>query len=189
MTIKDIFSYKPQKEYDFNIQLTSKSSVLEKNIEKIQEKVSSDLEKNLIFLKCKYNTLINSDVVIRNFSIICNDKEYKSFIIYIDGMANSDLINHYILKPLMLRNMNNTFKHITPIEINKNKNDNLSDYIYERLVPQNNITLQVSFEKIISDINSGNSILFIESLNSAFDIDVKGFKQRNVDKPRYRKRN
>ena len=88
MTIKDIFSYKPQKEYDFNIQLTSKSSVLEKNIEKIQEKVSSDLEKNLIFLKCKYNTLINSDVVIRNFSIICNDKEYKSFIIYIYKMAN-----------------------------------------------------------------------------------------------------
>ena len=29
----------------------------------------------------------------------------------------------------------------------------------------------------------GNCVLFIDTLQSAFDIDVKGFKQRNIEKP------
>ena len=32
-------------------------------------------------------------------------------------------------------------------------------------------------------INSGNCVLFVDTLNLAFDIEVKGFKQRSVDKP------
>ncbi len=28
----------------------------------------------------------------------------------------------------------------------------------------------------------GNCVLFIDTLQSAFDIDVKGFKQRNIEK-------
>lgn len=32
-------------------------------------------------------------------------------------------------------------------------------------------------------INSGNCALFVDTLDTAFDIDVKGFKQRSVSKP------
>ncbi len=199
MNLKTLLQYTPKKEYDFNIQSTSDVSAQKPKVQKIEEKVSTCLEKNLNFLKYKYNSLINSDIIIRNFSIICKNTEYKSFLIYIDGMANSDLINHYVLNPLMLRNMNNTFneledlkvkkENLTVIKTNKEKEKNLSLYIYDRLVPQNNISMQNDFKKILSDINSGNCILFIDSLDTSFDIEAKGFKQRNVDKPRYRKCN
>ncbi len=183
MNLKTILQYTPKKEYNFNIQSTSSTSVQNLKTQKIEEKVSTSLEENLKFLQYKYNSLINSDIIIRNFSIICKNTEYKSFLIYIDGMANSDLINHYILNPLMLRNTNNTFDNLEDLKIEKE--NNLSLYIYNRLVPQNNISMQKDFQKIISDINSGNCILFIDSLDTSFDIDVKGFKQRSIDKPRY----
>ena len=48
---------------------------------------------------------------------------------------------------------------------------------------QNSIKQSNSFEKIFSGVNSGNCALFVDTLNIAFDIDVKGFKQRSVDKP------
>ena len=32
-------------------------------------------------------------------------------------------------------------------------------------------------------LSLGNCVLFIDTLQSAFDIDVKGFKQRNIEKP------
>ena len=40
-----------------------------------------------------------------------------------------------------------------------------------------------SFDSIASSVNSGNCALFVDTLNIAFDIDVKGFKQRSVGKP------
>lgn len=196
MILKTLFKYQPQKEYDFNISSTTNVSSDKKNNQKIEEKVNSSIESNLKYLQYKYNTLINSDIIIRDFSIICKNMELKSFIIYIDGMVDSNLINHYILSPLMLRNMNNTYnkvsnlnistKKLTVIKTNKHQTQNtdLSNYIYERLVPQNSISKQIEFEKIISDINSGNCVLFVDSIGIAFDIEVKGFKQRNVDKPR-----
>ena len=42
---------------------------------------SSSLKENLDFLKSKYNSLINSDVVIREFVLIAQNREYRSAII------------------------------------------------------------------------------------------------------------
>ena len=38
--------------------------------------------------------------------------------------------------------------------------------------------------KLVTGINSGNCLLFVETLSIAFNIDVKGFKQRSVDSPK-----
>ena len=51
-------------------------------------------------------------------------------------------------------------------------------YIDECLLPQNSVEKDKDFDSIISGINSGNCALFVDSINIAFDIDVKGFKQR-----------
>lgn len=50
-------------------------------------------------------------------------------------------------------------------------------------MPQNSVEQYSEFEKIFNDINSGNCALFIDTLTIAFDIDVKGFKQRSVERP------
>ena len=180
-----MFKYKPRTNYDFNIQSTENAVTQDLNSEKINEKISSSLKHNLEFIQSKFNTIINSDIIIRRFSLICKNKKYKAFLIYIDGMADSTNINHFILKPLMLRNNNNTYNSQVSVQINTNKKNRtkVANYIYNRLIPHNNLSMQIDFEKIISDINSGNCVLFVDTLNIAFDIDAKGFKQRSIDTP------
>ena len=69
----------------------------------------SSLSVNLEYMKTKYNTMINSDIILRQFTINARGKQYDAFIVYIDGMSDSQLIDDFILKPLMLRNRNNLF--------------------------------------------------------------------------------
>ena len=69
------------------------------------------------------------------------------------------------------------------IFIKKIKKFNLTEYINNCLLPQNALKKETKFSSIISGINMGNCALFVESLNIAFNLDVKGFKQRSVSAP------
>ena len=172
--MKGLFKYKPKKEYDFNIQAIENASTQDLINENINEKVYNSISENLEYIKSKYNSLISSDIVIRNFSLISNNKKYKAFLIYIDGLSDSININQFVLKPLMLISKSNT--QIT-------KEQNIANFIYNSLIPNINISKETKFEKIIKDINSGNCALFIDKVNIAFDIDAKGFKERSIDRP------
>ena len=41
-----------------------------------------------------------------------------------------------------------------------------------------------SFDKIAEDVASGNCILFVDTVNFAFDIDVKSFETRSIAEPK-----
>ena len=107
--IKDIFIYRgPHKEHDFTLPESVEKNIWEdphvpKEEAAIQKTpLSSSLSKNLETLKVKYNFLINSDVVFREITISVQGKKYEALLVLIDGMSSSDLINNYILKPLMV---------------------------------------------------------------------------------------
>lgn len=199
MSFKDYFSnlfkYQPDNKYDFLLLGNVNSSM--SNNTTIKEDTNKDiypsLDVNMETMKIKYNALINSDIIIRDFTLTARNKQYNAFIIYIDGMVDSQLINNFVLDPLMLRNRANIFdgnenKVISEavtnnITIRKVKKFNLIDYIYNSLIPQNSVEKNEKFDDIISGINSGNCALFVDTINVAFNIDVKGFKQRSVDTP------
>lgn len=151
---------------------------------------------NLDFLKYKYNALISTDVIIREFSLLAQNIKYDAFIIYIDGMVDSTAINDFLLKPLMLRNKSNIFDEkqkklekvetIDKVKIKQIKNENnkpLKDFIFNNLIPQNSVKKVTTFSDVYTAINMGDCVLFIDSLDTAFDVDVKGFKQRSIDTP------
>ena len=71
------------------------------------QNVYPNLSVNLEYINSRFNSLINSDIKIREFLLHARNKQYHAFIIYIDGMSNSDSINDFILSPLMLRNRAN----------------------------------------------------------------------------------
>lgn len=195
--VSKVLFYKDDlKEYDFNLPDVPQDNIVqseEGSSAKKQEYIFSSIKDNLNYLKVQYNSLINSDVVIRNFKLIANNKSYNAFIFYIDGMVNNDNINDFILYPLMLRNKANSYeiskpkkdeKIVSSILASVDKNNfNLENYIYESLLPQNSVKKSREFDFLISDINSGNCVLFIDTLNIAFDIESKGFKSRSVDVP------
>ena len=158
MNIKKIlnntFAYKPQNSYNFSLpdnpHLSEKSQQKDNiSIPSDSTKVFESLDVNLDFVKTKYNALINSDVVIREFVLNARGKQYKAFLLYIDGMVDSQLLNDFVLEPLMLRNHNNLFNGdqnrvvseavTNNITVRKVKKFDLSEYIQSCLIPQNNI--------------------------------------------------
>lgn len=198
-----IFEYKEAPEYNFSVpeneneekdkHISYEKEIKSQELPNEPKNIFPSLNVNLEYIKVRYNSLINSDISIREFTLNARNKQYNAFLLYIDGMVDTTLINDYILNPLMLKNRANSFdgdeekvisEAITNnISVRKVKKFNLLDYIMNSLIPQNSVKQVQEFDKLISSINSGNCALFIDTLDSAFDIDVKGFKQRSVDKP------
>lgn len=195
--INSIFTYTPEIKYEFDIledKNDTKSYDSNSNVDIPKPaNIYESLDVNLEYVKTKYNVLINSDIMIREFTLNARNKQYKAFLLYIDGMIDSVTMNDFILKPLMMRNQNNLYdgnqsrvisEAVTNnITVRKVKKFNLSEYLLNSLIPQNAVKQEKSFEEIFSGVNSGNCALFVDTLNIAFDIEVKGFKQRSIDSP------
>lgn len=199
--LKDVFTYTPQITYNFslpdnntnlsNADVTSK--IENKKTNQKSQTLYTSLSVNLDYIKTKYNLLINSDIITREFILNVKGKQYKAFLLYIDGMVDSQLLNDFVLEPLMMRNRNNLYDGeqnrviseavSNNITVRKVKKFNLADYLESCLIPQNSIKQSNSFEELFSSVNSGNCALFVDTLDIAFDIDIKGFKQRGVEKP------
>lgn len=145
-----------------------------KNLE--PKKITNNLVKNMNYMKTKYNSLINSDVVIRDFVLYANNREYNASLIFIDGLVDTQVVNNSVLRPLMLKNRSNTF-------YTKNKSADIKDFIYNHLITQNSVKMIENFDDAFTSINMGNSILFVDTINIAFNIDAKGFKQRSISSP------
>ncbi len=189
-----LFSYNPPLEYNFNIPenpIDEGQTNSEENSKPVQIFPSIDVNKE--FIQTKYNTLINSDIVLREFILNARGKQYHAFIVYIDGMVDSQIMDDFILKPLMLRNRNNLFDGpqnrvvseavANNITVRKVRKFDLPNYLMNSLIPQNSVKQVTTFDEAANGINSGNCALFVDTLPLAFDIELKGFKQRSVDKP------
>ena len=204
MKLKDLFfklfAYTPSVEYNFSLPEDTQTSENNDNqattvMKQAEEKVAifPSLSVNLDYMKTKYNLLINSDIILREFTLNARGKQYNAFLVYIDGMVDSEIMDKFILEPLMLRNKNNLYdgtqnKIISEavannITVRKVKKFDLSNYLMGCLMPQNAVKEVTDFDQAASGINSGNCALFVDTLSTAFDIEVKGFKQRSVDSP------
>lgn len=191
---KKLFLYSPANNYDFTLSETEN-----KNFNSLDNPPSialpndtniySSLDDNLTYLKSKYNSLINSDIIFRPFQFKVNNKTYNALFIGIDGMISSSLVNNFLLRPLINTNhqTNSTKKSFTTnngITIKKVKNFKLEDYIFDKLIPQNSVSKVSSFEDVLMRISSGDCALFVDTLSIAFIVDVKGFESRGIDTPK-----
>lgn len=188
--IKDIynkiFKYEEKENYEFILPNNSNNINEEEFENDDNEIVKSKLNANLEYLKVKYNMLINSDIKIREFSLTIQNKKIPSFILYIDGMVSSKDINDFILQPLLLRNsikMRDSSKDVPSLEKSKLIKFNLEDFLYSNLIPQNSISKEYEFKKIIAKVNNGFCALFVDSVSSCLCIEAKGFQTRSISKP------
>lgn len=158
-----------------------------------KDKVYQSIDVNLEYIKTRFNSLINSDINIREFTLNARNKQYKAFLVFIDGMINQDSMDNYVLKPLMLKNTANSFdgnqnRVISEVKTNnitvrKVKKFNIIDYISNCLIPQNKVEKYTKFDDIVAGVNAGDCALFIDTIDIAFDIEVKGFEKRSLDNP------
>ena len=192
MNLKDILNSlikRKEPQYNFSLHQLDKNDNLSLSSDEksnIKDIVNPSISSNLDYIKAKFNSLINNDIMIREFKIDIQGKIYNSFLVAIDGMVDTNLINDFILKPLMSndkKNINPFFKTRNNIKFRKIKKINIEEFLFNTLIPQNSIQKKEKFNEIIIDINSGDCALFVDTLSFAFDIDVKGFKQRSISIP------
>ena len=180
-----------QEGYDFTISHETPSETQPEDLLKKQN-IYPSVDVNLDYIKSRYNVLINSDIKLREFILNARGKQFKAFIIYIDGLVDTSSINDFILNPLMIKsysNQNNEPQVVSEaitnnISVRKIKRFNITDYIYECLLPQNSVKKVSSFDELVQNVNSGNCALFVDTINFAFDIDIKKFAQRSISEPK-----
>jgi spore germination protein KA len=182
--INKIFSYKPSNDYNF-ILPNSSNNIPEEKAD--QTKLFPSISVNLEYLNSKFNLLINSDINIRKFTLTVRNKEFSSAIIYIDGIVDNDSINTSILSPLLLKNSITMKPQVhssaiaKDISVKKVKKFNLEEFLYNNLIPQNNIEKATDFKTVVEKINSGFCILLVDTLNIAFCIESKNIPGRSVE--------
>ena len=66
MKIKELFKYKPNRKYSFVLTPVTNT---EAKMHDSEKKLTTSIDLNLRHLKNKYSTLINSDILIREFSL------------------------------------------------------------------------------------------------------------------------
>lgn len=181
------FEYIPKQNYEFSIDMSANN--LPEELEE-QKNVFQSLPVNLEYIKTKYNTLINSDIVTREFKISIRNIEYSAFLLYIDGMVDNDSINDFILTPLLLKNSISMKPKDTTstavsrgISVKRVKKFNLEDFIFDSLIPQNSIKKIDKFSEIITLVNSGFCALFVDTIASAFCIETRDIKCRSISQP------
>ena len=103
MDIKNIFNtlfaYKPPVDYNFSLPedpeaITKNSTQANQGSQnketqnKKHDNIFPSLNVNLEYMKTRYNLLINSDVIMREFTINARGKQYNAFLVYLDGMVD-----------------------------------------------------------------------------------------------------
>ncbi len=190
----NLISYKEQNNYSFILPEANKDDKSQetKNTYQNNDNIFPSLDVNKEYIKSKYSFKINSDIKIREFYINIKGKQYSAFLLFIDGMIDSESINKFVIEPLMLRNSSNLNKSdpdvistavTNNVTVRRVKKFDLATYLMECLVPQNDVSKDTKFSEVIQKVNAGNSALFVDTLSTAFVIDAKGFEKRSITHP------
>lgn len=195
MSFKEIFiktfAYTPSKKYTFHLQDSNLNNNKESEEKILNSKIFPSLDVNLDIVKEIYRLKKNSDINIREFTLPIKSKNFKAFLLYVDGIIDQDSVNDFILQPLLLRNSinmnpsyNNSNAITQNISIKRVKKFDLEDFLVSSLIPQNNIVVANDFKKIVEQVNYGFCCLFVDTMPSALCIEVKQFKGRNISEPK-----
>ena len=114
----------------------------------------------LAFFKERFHADVNRDIVFREFATQIG---VRCFLFFLDGMANVQQINDFILRPLM------------------RCDDPLPDI--GQLVTTASLQVNDQADEIVSAVLSGDTAIFIEGALALTLCETKGFEKRSVSTP------
>ncbi len=159
MNIKNLFTYTPPKKV---FSMDDEKQTLTPG-ERKYPKVFPKLEKNLETVKEIFSSGLSCDIKIREFSA----GGRAAFIVFIENMILTEVVNENILAPLMLL-----------------KNKDISyEKIKDTLLVLNQLSEAEDFEKVADSVNLGDCVLFVDGIERAFTCDVKSWARRGIDAP------
>lgn len=136
--------------------------------------LSQDLRTNLDSLKKVLHYGLNSDVVIREFDIATRPAT-KAAIVFMEGLADRDLIDLAILQPLMLiANLEDDHPALA---------SDLLCFVERKLLPGNQVSRNDNLRGVVEGIIAGTTCLLVESIGIALDVETKSWEHRGIGQP------
>lgn len=129
-----------------------------------ESKASKSVYENYDRLKSEFRGDINSDLILRRF--VLADK-VKCLVAFINGMADEDQINDFILRPAM---RTDSFEPQGP----------LADYCEKHIFEMQETELNSDWSDVLSAISEGRSAVFIDGDDTAILMDTRGYISRSV---------
>ena len=131
--------------------------------------VSTSLQANLQYVKRELHSPKNKDVIIREFKVMnCCD----ACVVYIDGMADKNTINNFILRQLMLRPLPEQAGEVCSL-----------DYIAENLLAANEIQRVRDIDAAIREVLNGLTALFVDGAPECILVETRGYESRSITEP------
>ncbi|MGH4123381.1 MAG: spore germination protein [Clostridium sp.] len=131
-------------------------------------KLVTSLDENINIIK---NIFTNDTTVVYRVLSVGRPNITKCMLIYIDGMANTQLINDNIIKPILL----SPIAGINPSEI--------MDVLMQEVLLTGNNKKSDLVDDIICGIIYGKTMLFIDGFANVIIIDTIGWETRNISEP------
>ncbi|MBU3189621.1 endospore germination permease [Clostridium bowmanii] len=131
-------------------------------------KLVTSLDENIKIIR---DIFVNDKTIVYRAISFGTSISTKCMLIFINGMADSQMINENIIKPMLLSNIPDT----NPSEI-------MNVLMQEVLLTGDNKTCS-EVDDIVNGIIYGKTMLFIDGFADVLVIDTIGWKTRNISEP------
>ncbi|MDI3256425.1 MAG: spore germination protein [Kyrpidia sp.] len=116
----------------------------------------------------------NKDVVVRNLTIGLQEPR-RALLVFVDGLVDKVVINHFILEPLML---------LASVRPGSESAPTGMEQVLRSLVPGNQVERVAKFRNAVKQVLMGNTLLFIEGVDEGLAVETKGWDKRSVSDPK-----
>lgn len=131
--------------------------------------VTGDYDADLSYIKQRFDVPRNSDIVIRE--IVVGKKE-RIFLLMIDGMVDTQIVDLGIIKPLL------ELPELLEIDLK-----NIADTLEYKVLSHAQIQRTSDMQVIIDGVNFGTVGLFMEGSSEGFSLDVRNWGHRSIERP------
>lgn len=126
---------------------------------------TADLEENVNIIK----KIFDKDSVLRTRKFVFAEK-YSGYLLYFDGMANVELVNEAILKPLVLA-------------AGDKDERSLVKWVGEELLYAGEIKISSIIDDAVSAMLYGDTLVLLEGSHEAITVNTKGWRTRGISEP------
>lgn len=133
------------------------------------DEVSTQIEVNIQILKKQFGLPENKDLIIRHFM---TGGRRRAFIAYLDGMTNTEIINNFILRPLLNETGDDASlvsRGILPLE---------------NIIQTNDTKRITQIPALVTEILKGNTALYVDGLDHFIACESIGYEKRGVEAPK-----
>jgi len=134
-----------------------------------KDRISTDIEENLAYVKARFTYPLNNDVVIREIKM---REGRRAFLVFIEGMVKTELVDSAVINTML------EIPYFVDEEIYKYETE-----VAEKFIAHAQATPTGSMDVVFEDVNFGACAVFVDGFNKAFSLDVRGWEHRSITKP------